>query len=75
MDYYIKNEQPNNTWSRERINVGRMAHNCIVSCGEFLSFLLAFCYQYKQMLVLQFNESNVENSLTFINVWILENRV
>jgi hypothetical protein len=36
MDYYIKYEQPNNTWSRERINVGRMARNCIVSWGEFL---------------------------------------
>jgi hypothetical protein len=23
-----------------------------------VSFLLAFCYQYEQMLVLQFNESN-----------------
>jgi hypothetical protein len=42
MDYYIKYEQPNNTCSRERINVGRMAHNYIVLWGEFLSFLLAF---------------------------------
>jgi hypothetical protein len=46
MDYYIKYEQPNNTCSRERINVGRMAHNYIVSWGEFLSFLLAFLGVY-----------------------------